>query len=184
MAYPKFARKARCKENPYETQFMIIACAVLGYLIVSTAGFAAGRDDESRSKPFQVALDLVFENTTPRVENEFTVENSTASLSYIVCEMSTAGGSASNQAAFKLFVRTESSDSLLVLDSLMERGHDFASGPSAGVLIGNAFVSACIGKKCESLNGLTYESFVVSATRDAYNRTESMHCILVGELHD
>ena len=162
---------------------MITAFAVIGFLLTSTAALAAGRDDDDGSKIFQVALDLEFTDNTFRAESDFAVENSTLLLKYISCTMASRSPTASNAAAFDLFVNTESSGRIQVLNGLLEPGRDFAPGPGAN-LIGNAFVTACIGKKCESLNGETYESFSVDATRNDNFRTEYMRCLLTGEIVD
>ena len=164
--------------------FLIIACAVLGYFFVSTTGYAAGKDGDGGNKLFQVVLDLTFEDQTYQAENEFGVTNSTAILNYITCGMSSASPSASNEAEFKLFLRAVGGGMLLVLNNDLELMPEYTPGPSGGELVGNEFVSACIGKKCDSLNGLSYESFVLTATRGTNIRTENMACILVGELFD
>ncbi len=164
---------------------LITASAVLVFSLASNFAIASGKDQDTAAMPFQVALDLVFDAGSSRTIGEpITFGNSTAVLQYIACEKRVTP-SLTTDAAFQLTVDIEGGGSLLILDSSMEPGGHGGPGYTNNRVFGAAFVSACVGKKCNSLGEDVYESFTVSAWKNDYHSTpvETMTCTLTGMLY-
>jgi hypothetical protein len=165
---------------------VITSYTLLGLLVTTASAAGPEKDNGEEPHPFQVVLELDFTGGSSHTSSEpITVGNSTAVIQYIACNIRHIPPGTTD-AAFQLFADIEGGGSALVLDSGMETTNEFGPGPVDRLQYATAFVTACIGKKCDSLGEEVYESLTVIASRNDFGQTvadETMDCVLTGMLH-
>ena len=168
------------------TLLTLAAFLLLGFSITVNAEPPKG--SESEAQPFQVVLSVHWENDGGLYtsSNPFTFGvNKTAELQYVACRMRHSYLGSAN-AQFQLVANIEGGllPMVTIIAGDMVKLANFTP-PSQSFSAFNELVSACVGKKCNSMGDGDYVSLTLSATRSSADTTfdEDMDCLISGVVY-
>lgn len=166
---------------------IIILIVLVAVPCLSVSASGPVKTGQMLAEPFQVVLSASWEDEGGYAAETDTFvidENKTAIVQYVSCRARHAPGG-SNDATFRLTadIANGTLSNATILAGNMEPLHTSGSG-SIDYEASADFVSACIGKHCNSFGDGAYVSLTLYASRDDSSAdAESVDCLVSGTMY-